>query len=414
MASKIQLSVGEAIDDAALLDFSDVVEHLSKVTEMDIVPHSFIDYVKEDSSKVKTMIEYKAAKMAIMDDTLLVCLESIDLYYKVCQKQLKAFREHASPCIPQTWRDEITSYTSSKNAIMLQIRKAEADDTFGLKVFKTAKVLYSIDLSSKLLMCYNGEYGQSFTVRIDLILLGLIKDLERELCILCIIHKRFKKSSIAWHYRKIVFMVCLTQAIDKVGSAVAAGKSQVKAADLISIRSLWERELDRIDPIIHKYGRSYKIWEYLVHMAIYIRDSLVAFRASSSDMHQSAAASFDAEIEILIVEGFIAWYDRVRLLAKRNVHNHCTFGLLINIVKILLTLNLDTFMDSPDFYSTFLKEHLAWIDELRSYYQLVYGTQGGQQQSKIRTMEEDRIKLESLEEHTTEINHLLNSLPAHK
>lgn len=413
-SSKIRVHLSEMIDGAALLDFSDVIEHLAKVTEMDIVPHSFIDYVKDDTTKVNTMIEYKAAKMALMDDTLLVCFESIELYYKICQKQLAAFREHGSSCIPQTWRDDLTSYTSAKHVVFQLIRSAEASDTFGVKVFETAKILYSIDLSSKLLMCYNGEYGQSFTVRIDLILLGLIKDLEKELTILCIIHKRFKKSSIAWHYRKVVFMCALTQAIERVHNSLSGSKGKVVASDLDPIKGLWERELDRIEPIINKHGRSYKIWEYLVHMATYLNESLTSLRASASTLPQNLSGSFDTEVEILLVQGFIAWYDRVKELARRNVHNHCTFGLLINIVKILLNLNLDTFMDSADFYSTFLTEHLAWIDELRSYYKLVYGKPEGQQQSKIRTMESERIKLESLEEHAREITHHLSSLPKQK
>lgn len=394
------------IDHAAILDFADLMENLAELKELDIVPKSFIDYIKEDKNKISTLVEYSAALVAVMEGTLLVCFESIEKFYKPCQKILMKFREKGSPSIPVAWLSELTAYKGSKSEILKKIAQAQSTDAFGVSDADTRKNLYSVDLSSKIMMCYNGEYGQSFTIRMDLMLLGQIKDFEKELNILCIVHKRFKKSSIAWHYRKVVFMCLFSQTIDKLKEKLSGGKAIVTADDFAPLKGIWERELDRIDPVIHKHGRSYKIWEYLVHIAVFIHESLVKLvHQDDPDIPAALKSNYRSEAEILLVQGFITWYDRVRELVKKNVHNHCTFGLLANIMKILLTLKIDSFMDNKAFYGQFLEEHLRWLGELRTYYKLLYG-QPGQGNSIIEARESDRSKLESLEEHTAEVEHL--------
>lgn len=408
-----------AIDHAALLDFADVMENLWKLKELDIVPKSFVDYIKEDSSKITTLMEYNEALMAVMDGSLLIYIESIEKFYKICQKALMNVKDHIFACIPQNWRDSLTSYRNSKEDILNKISEAAATGVFGIDDKESQKILYSADLSSKTLMCYNGEYGQSFTIRCDLIILGQVKDFEKELAVLAIVHKRFKKSSIAWHYRKVVFMCYLSQVIMTVKKQIQSnGKPKVTAEDFARLKDLWEKELDRLDPIIHKHGRSYKIWEYLLHMATYLFENLELLKEFAKYLPQNQINSFSNELEILVVQGFIGWYERVKEHVKKNVHNHCTFGLLINIIKILLKLKMDIFMDSPNFYKTFLEEHENWLDELRSYYRLIYGKSGQspslQEKGRVFTMESERIKLESLEEHSTEIKHLLKNFVSPK
>ena len=58
--------------------------------------------------------------------------------------------------------------------------------------------LSRVELASKIMLCFNGELGMAFNVRIDLFLLGIIKDLKAELQVVQLSLKKFRLSYVGW------------------------------------------------------------------------------------------------------------------------------------------------------------------------------------------------------------------------
>lgn len=381
-------------DPVALLDFADVMENLHSFKEIDIVPKQFVDFIKEDEKKVKTLVEYATGLVAVMEGSLLVYFESIYKYHDNCVGILDYFRKTLAVQIPQSWRNELTRYSGNKSHVLEQVRAVRSKDEF-LRDIGTQKYLYIVDLASRILLCYNGEFNQSYSTRLDLLLLGQVADFERELTVLKLVHMRFKKSSIAWHYRKVLFMLAFSQQLDRLRDGLAsAGKKQMADEDLKPLKQFWLREKDRLDEVINKFGRSYKIWEYYIHIANYAVTELESFPLKFGT--DPFGQSVQAEVEIFTIETFIALYEYVRDLARKNVHNHCVFVLLTAVMKLLLRLKIDLFMENPDFYSTFLKDHFVWVAEMRTYYRALY-------KGLTSPQEKERYRLESLESHSEEV-----------
>ena len=383
------------LDPDALLDFADVMENLHSFKEIDLIPKQFIDFLKADEKKVTTMVEYSTGLVCLMEGSLLIYYESIFKYHDNCVAILDFFRKNLGSQIPQSWRNELTKYTGNKSFIMGKIAEAKKQDPY-LQDFQTQKYLYSLDLASRILMCYNGEFNQCFSSRIDLILLGQVQDFEKELSILKLIHMRFKKSSIAWHYRKIVFMVAFSRQLERLNERISSvpEKKAVSSEDFIPLKQFWLKEKDRLDDIINKFGRSYKVWEYYIHITGFMVDELLKFPLAFSE--QTLGESLLNETEIFTIEAFIGFYEYVRDLARKNIHNHCIFVLLTNTIKLLFKLKIDLFMDTKDFYVGFIRDHNVWIDEMRTYYRSLY-------KGLETPMEMDRYKLESLESHFEEV-----------
>ena len=383
-----------AFDPVALLDFADVMENLHSFREIDIVPKQFVDFIKEDEKKVKTLMEYATGLVAVMEGSLLVYFESIYKYHDNCVAILDRFRKTLAVQIPQAWRDELTRYSGRKSHVLEQVRALRAKDEF-LRAPGTQKHLYIVDLASRILLCYNGEFNQPYSTRLDLLLLGQVADFERELTVLKLVHMRFKKSSVAWHYRKVLFMLAFSQQLDRLRDALAApGKKQATAEDLKPLKQFWLRERDRLDEVIGKFGRSYKIWDYFVHVCGFVVAELERFPLEFAP--EALGRSVQGEVEIFTIETFIGLYEYVRDLARKNVHNHCVFVLLTAVMKLLLKLKIDLFMDNPDFYATFLQDHFVWVAEMRTYYRALY-------KGLATPQEKERHRLESLESHVEEV-----------
>lgn len=72
------------------------MDNLSELKELDIVPLSAIESIKEDKTTRVTIIEYQSSQVAVIDSTLLISQESMDKYYPICLELLKTFREKTS------------------------------------------------------------------------------------------------------------------------------------------------------------------------------------------------------------------------------------------------------------------------------------------------------------------------------
>lgn len=403
------------------------MENLSQLKEIDIVPKEFVDFLKEDKQKVNNLIEYSTGLVAIMDGTLLVFFESIEKYYKKCVALLAQFRDAIMPHIPQSLRDEITNYKSLKYQALGKIAEV-ADKKSNLFGFESPLELHNeiqtADLSSKILLCFNGELTSPYNTRIDLILMGKITDFEKELKLLTLIHNRFKKSSVAWHYRNILFRCGFSQALERVLSKLQQvvkekpqpGANQPviwKQEDFGPMSAFWNQEIDRLDPVINKHGRSYKIWEYLVHISCFIHEQLTSglFSSAAKDIMasgtESLRQSFATELEILLIQHFTKRFEETKQLARKNVHNHCIFVLMAHYLKALFALEVDKFLDNEAFYEELVAGHLQWLDEVKQYYSMLYSVEAANAPvTTLSLLEKDRRKLESLHLHREEVEYM--------
>ena len=171
-----------------------------------------------------------------MEGSLLVYFESIAKYYKTCYAFLCYFTEKYSCLVNQKLRDHLSDYSSSKLQLSQQLDMLDQSDHYDIKSNEQKKFLYSIDLSSKIMLCFNGELNSTYNVRMDLILMNYTKDLEKELAILQIVHKRFKKSSVAWHYRRSVFLLAFTRQLEKLKEKLKS-KAKADADDFLPIKA---------------------------------------------------------------------------------------------------------------------------------------------------------------------------------
>jgi hypothetical protein len=415
------------LEQSALLEFADVMENLSSLKEIDIVPKEFVDFMKEDKTKVHNLVEYSTGLVAIMDGALLVFFESIEKYYKKCVAVLAQFRDSTMPHVSQEWRDQLTDYKTLKGPLLKKIGETHLSPShlYGFESLLDLKSETQIaDLSSKILLCFNGELTSSYNTRIDLVLLGHITDFDKELKTLVLIHNRFKKSSVAWHYRNIVFRCGFSQAIERVLYKLTQTISQKPAAqntspqiwkqeDFAPIVSFWADEMNRLDGVINKHGRSYKIWEYLIHISNYIYSVLtkgeffVAYTNLLKQAPETLQTSFTTELEILLIQGFTKRFDETKVLARKNVHNHCIFVLMAHYLKTLFALEVDKFLENDNFYEELVDAHLNWTEEVKNFYSMLYSVESANAQvTTLSLLEQDRRKLESINSHRAEVEYL--------
>lgn len=406
-------------DPISLLEFADVMENLHTLQEIDIVPQQFVAYMKEEKKNLhSSLVEYTSSLVAVVDGkTLLVYFESVQKFYPTCIAILQHFREKVSHCIPQEARDKLTAYRGLKTACLLpreeQTKTHPGQGLCGIKLPEALlttegrKYLYLVDIASRILLCYNGELNMNFNIRIDLLLLGQAKDYEKELCLVTLANRRYKKSSVAWHYRKVTFMLGLSQSAASLLRTIQAKPAQslVETEDFESLRQFWERESSRLESLISKHGRSYKIWEYLLHAISQLQllgEALANFPDTLSGetgqiLAEDQKEAVKSEGQIFRVQLFSGLLEQARGMAAKNIHNHCLFGYIMGVLRVLAGLGLDEFMESEGFFKGMLLDHCRWIDENRVKYVALYGEAAGQ-----TPMEKERAQLESLHAHEKE------------
>lgn len=183
------------------------MDNLSELQELDIVPLSHIESIKEDKVSRVTIIEYQSSKVAVIDQALLISQESLEKYYPICLEILKSFREKTSKyknkvtgkwvsfkTISDSFREKFVNLCRSEEPtrikklmeILERIRNlegyVEGEKTKKLLMENSADQLYLrlVELASKIMLCLNGELSLAYNVRIDLILMGIIKDFKGE------------------------------------------------------------------------------------------------------------------------------------------------------------------------------------------------------------------------------------------
>jgi len=411
-----------------ILCFSDVFDNLSDFQELDIVPKQLIQEMKEDKTKICTIIEYASSNIAVVDNSLLICNESIEKYYKTCMDILIDFREKISgteimlkkgitrsnlrnmklkPIIDDKFRTLFVEdfgtngiwSEKSKEAekpidVIKRLHKGEGYDKklyadYGL----SPMYLKIVELASKILLCFNGELNMAFNVRIDLILLNVIKDFKGELEVLRLSLKKFRKSYIGWFYRRLIFSVNFALKSHLLEDRYFKGDN-FESKDFLGIQNLWENEYEVVVEASLQKNRSYKLWEHLSLIQIKMKQYLVSLLENDKAKEQNKT-----EVEIFLIEVFSGYYEKAKTLCSKDIHNNCIFEYLTNLLRIMFSLKIDDFMGEKEFYKQFMEDHVIWVDGLLQYHKSLLEANKKENQKWVALTMIDYSKLESLKAH---------------
>jgi len=177
--------------------------------------------------------------IAILETTLYILSTSIKENFPLALSVLINFKDRVSPMINNDYREALVCYfwedekfDELKVLDKMYKRKAPIDKEnkkYGQlgqskqgsnqKEEEISKsnhkhddnILKGIELCSKILLCFNGEMNICINARIDLVLLRKICHFDDEMKFIHLICKKFRRSSVIWYYRKLIFSLILNE-----------------------------------------------------------------------------------------------------------------------------------------------------------------------------------------------------------
>jgi len=200
----------------------------------------------------------------------------------------------------------------------------------------------TINIATKIILCLNGENNTAYTLRKRLFDLGKITDFEEELHFVKLLNLKFKKSSVAWAYRKHILMKVFENC----------------QQNLNSFDEILRKELRFHEKISKKYPRNYYAWSY--------RRFLV-------DEFYHKAKKFDS---------LMSEYESIKNYCERNIHEYCAFHYLQHLIKVL-------------WESIKVNDELDWTVVLIKKFEEYYGYENAHQ----NLTEVNYQNLESLKKH---------------
>jgi len=251
----------------------------------------------------------------------------------------------------------------------------------------------TVELASKILICFNGELSMAFNVRIDLILIGVIKDFKGELEILRLSLKKFRKSYIGWFYRRLVFSVNWALHSHKFEEKYLKNED-FGSKDFSKLKSIWENEYEVVVEASQQKTRSYKLWEHLCLTQLKISNYLISLLNN-----EKAEEGAKTELEIFLIETISGFYDKAKVLCAKDIHNNCLFEYLNCVLRIMFRLKIDEFMGEEEFYKQFIEDHLAWVVGLDKYHEKLLEFDKKERQKWVALTMIDYSKLVSLKAH---------------
>lgn len=421
----------DTVNPRDILCFSDVMDNLSDFKEIDIVPNSYIKMLKEDKSKFLTIIEYSSSQIAVIDNNLLICNESLEKYYKICCDILIEFRQrlqglfHVDPkkrlanrdndVIDENLRKKFLDFFSYRNwtyelidagntkeslEVLNEVTKGNGYDKKRLEEYGMDQMyLKIVELASKILLCFNGEFNMAYNARLDLFMLGFLKDFHNELKIVNLSLKKFRKCYVGWYYRRILYSICFVYQKDKFLRSAKSKDYHVESKDFGRMKLLWEEEYDRLMEANLTKKRSYKLWEYLSLFQFKMKNEITEI------LMDGEKEGLRTETEIFLIEIFLNFYEKAKKICKEDIHNNCAFEYLNTILRFLFDMRINEFMDDEDFYKNFLEDHKYWVNELLRYHETI-NIQNKEERRKWTGLTMiDYSKLESLKAHKYVVDH---------
>lgn len=410
-----------------ILCFSDVMDNLSELNELDIVPWYQIEAIKENKNSRVTIIEYQSSQVALIDSTLLISQESLEKFYPICLEILKTYRTKTESyfntnanrhvpfeCVGSELRNKFVNLSRSQDPASLNelvnliehikvhtgYSQGEATKKILLENGVDALFLRLVELASKIMLCLNGELTLAFNIRIDLILLGVIKDLKGEIQIVQISLKKYRLSYIGWWYRLIVFKIIFADTLGgSIESLKQGGKGTIEVGDFKKIKSLWEDEYLRIVDSAKQKSKSYKLWEYMAKfqrcVILALQDTIIKLKKSDSGKQSDIAT----ELEIFLIDQVIGYYTKAKELVIKDLHNNCVFEYLCQIMMLIYDMKIDEYLETDGFYKEFNSDHQVWVDKTIKYFEKMFDSQDDERKKWAGLTMIDFSKMESIRIH---------------
>ena len=258
-----------------LAPWADIMDNISKQTELEHAEKDFIEHLKQTQCKTKSMIEYKNLNIAIFDQVLYICYPSIKEYYPVALRILVSFKNDIASIINNECRNALVKYhwedpsTNEAINILDKITKRKVIEN-NTKVHFEENVIKAVELCTKILLSFNGELNLAVNARIDLILLRKINNFDDEIRFVNLLTKKFKRSSTAWNYRKLIYSLILQERVTTFYENLAKTKSESHKKDksdyerlFKGLSTLWKSEESDLLEIANRWSRSYYLWTYI-------------------------------------------------------------------------------------------------------------------------------------------------------
>ena len=223
--------------------------------------------------------------------------------------------------------------------------------------------LHYLDLSTKILLCLNGEVGSAFTIRKGLLDCDYFKDLKSELHFVELICLRYKKSSVSWAYRREVILKCLSK-------PSLLSKYNVESDPKQFVRKLFAKESKFLAKMLNKYPRNYYAWTY----KIFLFDELLTKYDLKEDIGSEVRNAHD--------------------YCERHVHDYSSFHYLQHILLSLKNKEK-------------LTDNIKWIESVKSKFDVLYGLE---KKDPNPNSETNYTKLESLMLHKRVIQKILREV----
>ena len=189
--------------------------------------------------------------------------------------------------------------------------------------------------------------------RIDLILLRKITNYYDEIRFIHLITKKFKRSSIGWYYRKLVYSLLLNERINSFNTVLAQGKNEVKKRDkseyeslFKGLSSLWKQEDSDLLDIANRFSRSYYLWSY-IHFVY--EKSFMRVRKVIDGLNELDKSS----IEIFFIEQVFEAFETWKSWSQKNIYNGSGLDFLYKLIELITQLGVEKFMGDFQFNSSF-------------------------------------------------------------
>lgn len=230
-----------AISSSKLDEFRHIFSDMKHIKEIDHIEDGFFGFL------VESVPNYDFSGVAIIEDRMAISFGVFDVLYPPCKKIVLKSQ----------------TLTDSEFQENLEV----------------------INLSTKIILCLNGEMNSAVNRRLRMLQLGLIKNIEGELHFVELISCKFKKAGILWFWRQNLIKKYF----------------ETKKASKECIVQILEQENQMLENFFMKYPRNYYGWGYKKFL---IQEFILKNEYSD-----------------------LLWYEysQIKLYCERHIHDYCAF-----------------------------------------------------------------------------------------
>lgn len=135
-------------------------------------------------------------------------------------------------------------------------------------------------------------------------------------------------------------------------------------------------------------------------MILTLKGKIALFRGSKNGKMNDIAT----ELEILLIDQVINYYEKAKDLVVKDIHNNCEFEYICQIMLLIHELKIDEFLESKSFYKDFINDHKQWVKANLKYFEKVNEAKDEDKKKWAALTMIDYSRLESLRKHERTID----------